>query len=131
MYISRKNRLGFKLDEESLGAIGSKRLMITVSPESARDVNEHSLLVVTEDSWREKYLPLIERLPSSDAEARKIQRLMLGHSIDINVKRERLKISDTLMRLLYVNERKMIFDRVSFSLENGNIYIRPISNNSR
>jgi len=131
MYISRKNRLGFKLDEESLGAIGSKKLMITVSPESARDVNEHSLLVVTEDSWREKYLPLIERLPSSDAEARKIQRLMLGHSIDINVKRERLKISDTLMRLLYVNESKVIFDRVSFSLENVNIYIRPISNNSR
>jgi len=131
MYISRKNRLGFKLDEDSLGAIGSKKLMITVSPESARDVNEHSLLVVTEDSWREKYLPLIERLPSSDAEARKIQRLMLGHSIDINVKRERLKISDTLMRLLYVNESKVIFDRVSFSLENDNIYIRPISNNSR
>jgi len=127
MFVSRRNRLGFKLNTESLSSVGSNKLMISVSPEAARNGNECSLFVVTEESWVEKYLPLLESLPSNSADARRTQRLMIGYSCDIKVKSKRLKIPDALIRFLYSNDNKVISDRVCLSIESGNIYIRPLS----
>jgi len=127
MFVSRRNRLGFKLNTELLSSVGSNKLMVSVSPEAARNGNECSLFVVTEESWVEKYLPLLESLPSNSADARRTQRLMIGYSCDIKVKSKRLKIPDALIRFLYSNDNKVISDRVCLSIESGNIYIRPLS----
>jgi MraZ protein len=86
---------------EQLQTCCASRLVITIDA-------DHCLLIYPEPTWREIARKL-EKLPTFDSTARKLQRLYLGHALEVEMDGQgRVQLSAELRSFAYLDRRAVL-----------------------
>lgn len=87
---------------ESLKDSCASQLVITIDP------NDHCLLIYPAPEWQEIERKLI-RLPSFNKAARRLQRLLVGHAIEVDMDGQgRILLSQPLREFARINKRAVL-----------------------